>query len=327
MTVQASLVPPFDWLRVVARTGWRCAGCGTEAADDVPVLVDWFDRAGAERQRRLARGLVCRRCGAVEALGVPLLQYRRSDAVGLLVGLPAHSAGTDDRTMIGAALAAARSLRQLDGADAVAPVRLAWWESVWNMPLGPRLTGCLPLVLPESDDETRAWRQATVAALSLPDVPAALNEYISADSRDAGMRVLERHPELVSARWRLTVETRIAQLRAAQVDSDAVRAIDNGAALLRQVSLLGAERVATTAAAGGLPASVAAAMETGDHDARLAALRAMVDGRPVSSPLTVAAHLALVQALHGARGRRAQDDAELVTAARRAVAMAADTLG
>lgn len=210
---------PFDWLRVDARLSWRCARCAAESSADVPVFVDWLDRVGACRQRR-ADGLTCPRCDALEPLDVPLMQYRRADVVGLVVGLPARSATRDDEAAIGDVLAAAGSVGSLEGAGVVAAVRMAWWGSVWNRPLGPRLIGWLPLVLPESDDETQRWRLATVQALELPDVRAALREFVGSDDESEALAALRAHPFLAMPRWRLTVETLLSQLRDAQEDPD-----------------------------------------------------------------------------------------------------------
>lgn len=320
---------PFGWLRVDARISWPCSRCKVISSADLPVLVDWMDRTSTRDQRQIADGLRCPRCDALEPVDVPLMQYRRGDVVGLVVGLPARSATTDDEAVIRDVLAVACSAGSLEGADIVAAVRMAWWGSVWNRPLGPRLVGSLPLVLPESDDETQRWRVATVDALELPDVGAALRQFVGSSDTSVALETVREHPVLISPRWRLTVETMLSQLREIQHEPEAAQAIDARGSLLRQARLIGLEAVAGLPADDRLNALVEMATSTADADEQLVALRTLLKASEGAEPsaLAVAAHLAYVSALHGDRRRRPQDDEQMIAAARRTVELATETLG
>lgn len=292
----------------------------------MPALVEWLDRTSAGEQRRIADGLSCPYCEALTASDVPLMQYRRADVVGLVVGLPARSAASDDEAFIRDVIAAAHNASDLEGAAVVVSIRMAWWGSVWNRPLGPPLIGAQPVVLPESDDETQRWRMATLAALELPDIRAALRDFVTSADKQRALEVGRQHPELLSPRWRLTVDVLLAQLKDAQQDLEAARAVDARAALLRQARLLGLD-------AAGEPTPpeieelIAAATRTSDSDERLAALRSLIDPHADPSVPGIAARLALVETLHGHHARRFQEDAALLGLARETVELAEATLG
>lgn len=334
-TVQAertytfSLAGPFEWLRVDAGVTWRCSRCEKDQQGEIPVFVEWLDRAASEAQARSAEGLTCRGCEHLEPLDVPLLQYRQADAIGLMVGLPPRTAREEDEAAIRDTLAVAHSKRELEGAGIVAAVRMGWWKKLWSQPLGPRLAGAVPLVLPESEEEAERWRSATVAALGLPDVRSSLNEFFSCDEEDSALGVLRRCPELTSPRWRRTVEALCELIREAQQSPEARRAVSARAAFLRQVRLLGVEQAGHGAVTGRLEALVETATGEGDHTGRLAALRSIVKSPEARghSALGVAARLAYVQALHGDPGRRAADDGELVELARETLVDARREMG
>lgn len=292
-----STVGPFEWLRVDAATGWRCSRCGASERAEIPVFVEWLDRAGAEAQAGAADGLSCSRCDWLEPLDLPLLQYRQADGVGLMMGLPARTARAEDETVIRDTLAVAGSKRELEGAKVVAAVRMAWWGSLWSRPLGPRLLGATPLTLPESEEEAERWRSATVEALRLPDVRAALREFVTAGEEPAALEVLRAHPELISARWRLTVETFLVQLRDDQPEQEGKEAVSARLALLRQARLVGVEQAGSEA--------------NPERDSLVA----------------LASQLAQVQALHGDPNRHAGEDGKLVQTARDTLALARDLVG
>jgi hypothetical protein len=320
----ARSVGPFEWVRVDAQVEAVCSRCDSAFEASVPVFADWLDRAAVVEQRAVSDGITCPSCSALEPLDVPLMQYRRADAVGLVVGLPARSATADDEAAIRDVLALAGEASDLEGARSVAAVRMAWWPSLWNRPLGPRLAGALPLVLPESDDEAQRWRLATVDALGLPDVRSALREFLSAGGEEEALEALRRHDALSSPRWRLTVESLLGQVRAAQEDAAALAMVDERAALLARVRMLGVDVAARPPADNRASALAGRATATRDPDERLDALKELVETRGIdeSDPVVIAAHLAYVEALHGDRGRRPAEDPALVEAARRTVALA-----
>lgn len=317
-TYTFSLAGPFEWLRVDAGVAWRCSRCGRGQRDEVPVFAEWLDRAGSEAQARCAEGLSCRGCEHLEPLDVPLLQYRQADAIGLMVGLPPRTAREEDEVAIRDTLAVAHSKRELEGAGIVAAVRVGWWRKLWSQPLGPRLVGTAPLLLPESEEEVERWRSVTVAALGLPDVSSSLSEFLSREEKDAALGVLRHHPELTSPRWRRTVEALCERIREAQRSPRTRRGVSARAALLRQVRLIGIEQAGQGAITGRLDALVETATDGGDDAGRLAALRSIIESpeAQVHGALGIAARLAYVQALHGDPGRRAADDGELVDLAR-----------
>lgn len=328
-TYEFSVVGPFEWLRVDARVTRRCSRCGKDQQDEIPVFVEWLDRAGAEAQARCAEGLNCCSCEHLEPLDLPLLQYRQADAVGLMVGLPPRTARDEDEVAIRDTLAVAHSQRKLEGAGVVAAVRMGWWRSLWSQPLGSRLVGAVPLVLPESEEEAERWRSATVAALDLPDVNFFLNEFLSCKEESSALDALRQHPELILPRWWRTVEALCGRIRDAQQDPEARRAVSARTALLRQIRLLGLEWAGRGAATGQLDALVETATSNKDHADRLVALRSIVESADAQahSPLAVAARLAYVQALHGDPDRRAVDDGKLVELARETLGQARREMG
>lgn len=328
-TYTFSLVGPFEWLRVDAAVAWRCSRCGRDQQDEIPVFVEWLDRAGSEAQAHSAEGLSCRGCEHLEPLDVPLLQYRQADAIGLMVGLPPRTAREEDEVAIRDTLAVAHSKRELEGAGIVAAVRMGWWRKLWSQPLGPRLADAVPLLLPESEEEAERWRSATVAALGLPDVRSSLNEFFSSEEEDLALGVLRRRPELTSPRWRRTVEALCERLREAQQSAEARHAVSARAGLLRQVRLLGVEQARQGAISGQFDVFIGGATGDGDNAERLAALRSIVESPEAQahSALGVAARLAYVQALHGDPGRRAADDGELVGLARETLVDARREMG
>jgi CHAT domain-containing protein len=325
-----SVAGPFEWLRIRARLSWSCPRCGAQERGEVPVFVEWLDREGSEEQARAAAGLSCPRCEWLEPLDLPLLQYRQADGIGLMVGLPARPSSEQDEAAIRDVLAVAGDARELEGAAAVAAVRMAWWGSLWNQPLGPRLLGCLPLVLPESGEEGERWRLAALEALALPDVGAALREFIEREKDREALEVIGAHPELCSRRWTRTVETLLDQLAEAQLDPEARSAVESRRALLRQVGLVGREWAGRSDSDARLDALVEDATRATETDVRLAALEALTEAAaesPAAGPLAVAASLAYVQALHGEGSRRAEEDERLVQIARRTLELARGCMG
>ncbi|HET9197266.1 MAG TPA: CHAT domain-containing protein [Solirubrobacterales bacterium] len=319
---------PFEWLRVDAHIAWACSRCGERQPASVPVFVEWLDRDGAEAQARCAEGLSCRRCESLEPLDLPLLQFRQADAVGLVVGLPPRTAREGDEAAIRDTLAVAQSKRELPGAGDVAAVRMKWWRSLWNRPLGPRLAGATPLVLPESEEEAERWRSATVAALGWPDIRAGVRELLACERQEDALDLLGRRPELLAIRWRQTVEGLCERVRDEQEDPAAREVVANRIALLRQVRQNGREWVERGAVAGELGALLAAATGDAAPAERLEALRSLVDAADGEGggPLAVASRLACVQALHGDPRRRASDG-ELIRLARETLALARRELG
>lgn len=325
-----SVIGPFEWLRIHARLGWSCPRCGAREQAEVPVFVEWLDRDGAEEQARAATGINCSQCGWLEPLDLPLLQYRQADAIGLVVGLPARPSNAEDEAAIRDVLAVAGDGRELEGAGAVAAVRMSWWGSLWNQPLGPRLLGCLPLVLPESGEESERWRADTVEALELPDVRGALREFVSSEKDREALEVLAARPELCSRRWKRTVQTLFDQLSEAQTESGAKAAVESRRALLRQADLVGLEWAGRRGSDERLDALVEAATRATAPDDRLTALEALTEAtaeNPDAGPLAVAANLALVQALHGEGSRRAEEDDRLVRLAHRTLEISRRRMG
>ena len=327
--LRVMLAPPFEWLRVSARYDWTCPRCDAENTEQILVLADWLDRVGATAQRAVADGTTCPYCEALEPLDVPLLQLRGADAVGLVVGLPARSAGADDEAAIRDVLAVAGSVRPLEGAGVVVSVRMAWWGGLWTRPLGPRLTGRLPLVLPESDEETERWRLATVASLALPDPGPAVARFLSAGSDEEALAVLAEHPEITGPRWRLTVDLLLAELRGAQPTEESAAALDARAGLLARARLVGVAR-AGDAIVPDAASLVDAAIGAADAAERLRALeelRGQAARGDLDPPLAVAVRLAWLEARHGAHDRRVGDDTALLDEARALSAFAAEALG
>ena len=231
-----------------------------------------------------------------------------------MVGLPPRTAREEDEAAIRDTLAVAHSKRELEGAGVVAAVRMGWWGSLWSRPLGPGLVGAVPLVLPESEEETERWRSATAAALDLPDISSFVNEFLSCGEEGSALEMLHLHPEFLSPRWRRTVEALCERLREAQRDPEARRAVSARIALLRQIRLLGPKWAKGTAATEEIDALVGTATHDTDHAERLKALRSIIESADAQAagPLGVAARLAYVQALHGNPNRRAANDGSLV---------------
>lgn len=327
--LRVALAPPFDWLRVSARYRWRCSGCGSTAEEQIVVLADWLDRKGSIAQRSLADGVSCPECSVRDPLDVPLLQLRGADAIGLMVGLPSRTTSPDDGAAIRDVLAVAGSVRTLSNAGVVAAVRMAWWGSLWNRPLGPRLADALPLVLPESNEEAERWRRGTVDALELPDPGRALRKFLAAETDALALGSLADQSELTDPRWRLTVDVLFQQLREAQPCEEAVAALDHRAALLSRLRLLGPERTAGHLAPA-LATLVDAATSATDLDERLGALSALRDAAArdgLDAGLQVVVGLAWLEARHGAQDRHAAGDQDLVADARATSRLATAALG
>jgi hypothetical protein len=324
-----SVVGPFEWLRVDAQVPWHCSSCGQAQAAVVPVFVEWLDRDGALEQARFAQGLTCARCEWLEPLDLPLLQYRQADAIGLMVGLPPRTARADDEVAIRDTLAVAHSKRKLEGAGVVAAVRMGWWQTLWSRPLGPPLAGAVPLPLPESTEEVERWRTATVAALGLPDVGAALREFIGSEDEDAALETFDRRPELASPRWRHTVDTVCERLREDQKDPRTRAVVVERIALLRQLRLIGSEWVRRRAVGEELDSLIAIASANRGSAEALAALDSLVDMTDGvgDGPLAVAARLAYLQALHGDPSRSARTGVELVSFGRETLELARNVVG
>ena len=241
-TLAAALAPPFGFVRVLATLSWRCAGCAAEHTATVPVLVDWFDRIAAQEQRRAADGLSCPDCGSLAPLPVPLLQWRRADAVGLLVGLPGREAIAGAEAHIRDTLIAAQSTgHALDGARSVLSVPLRWWARLWNAPLGPRLLGAIPMALPAAAEEVEHWRTQALSLLALPPIGPATAKVLTAATRDEAIAAAEQYPELLDPRWRVTVAALVAAEAAAQPEDNVAQAVRDRGVLLRQLQTFGAD--------------------------------------------------------------------------------------
>ena len=320
-------VSPFEWVRVDGRWEVQCDRCDARWRAEVPLLVDWMDRSGAQEQRRCADGLSCPQCDWRAGLQIPLLQYRRGDGVGLVIGLPPDSDRASDEAVIRDVLAVADPDR-LGGAGDVATVRLAWWGSIWNRPLGPRLVGCMPLVLPEHEEETERWRVACAEALELPGVRDAVRELLEAADDAAALDVVRSRPELVSSRWQLTVETLLSHARELQIDEAARDAVSERGRLVRQTRLIGPDGAAD-ASPGATDSFVALATSTKDPDERLAALEQLIASAelPRGGAVEVAARLALAEALHGRAQRERATGTRLLEVSRGAVELADSVLG
>lgn len=327
--LRVALAPPFEWLRVAARYTWTCPRCGAENTDQLPVLADWLDRRAAIAQAAIADGLTCPRCEALVPPDVPLVQLRGADAVRVLVGLPARAAGADDEAAIRDVLAVAGSVRQLDDHGAVVAVRMAWWSSLWNRPLGPRLTGRLPLVLPESDEEVERWRLATIEASGFSDPGDALNRFMSAGAEEEALSVLAAHGELTDPRWRLTVDLAVAALREAQPTPEAAEVVDSRAGLLARARLVGSAQ-AGDKMVPEVASLVDTALTAGHARVRERALESLREAAArgdLDPGLAVAVRLAWLEARHGAHDRRVLDDDVLLSEARALSGFAADALG
>jgi CHAT domain-containing protein len=321
----AALQPPFGWLRVVAVVDWVCPRCGAVAELELPAFVDWFDREAAVQQRMLADGVSCPSCEALEDVPFPLVQYRRADGIGLLVGFPARTAAAEDRQWLQEILAVAGDTGPIDGAEIVASARMAWWRVLWNQPLGPLLLGVRPLVLPETAEEAERWRAATVEALSIPDLRDALRELVHAGAAGA-IAVLRRHPELVTSRWSLSVDLLLEALRESQQSDQARTAVDDLWRYVRHVRLLGIDGAERYERRGrSLDELLEDALSSGldDRAQRLERLW-QAEG---AGPASIAAGLALVQTLHGDPARTVAGNDRLVNLAREVVARALVELG
>lgn len=325
---------PFAFVRVDVQVDWRCTACGFTGTARLPIVVDWCDRPSAVEQRGAADGLTCPECNALEPLELPLLQYRRADGIGLLVGLPPHTLGAAHEWARDAVLAATAPTHgeetppDLDGGDVVVSVPMRWWGLLWNRPLAPRLLGLLPLHLEESAEEVDRWRKEALTLLGLPDIRATVAAFVEAASRADALAVAEQHPEILLARWRMTVDTQLGKLVEQQASPEQVEALDARAAVLRQARVFGVDGLRRIIADNALRPRIDAAASASDPEVRLAALQAAIDAPgPPDSPLRVVAHNAYVQALHGRAGRRPADDDELLQAAARAVEVAEEVLG
>ncbi len=318
---------PFGWVRVEASLDATCARCGHASVHRIIALAEWLDHAGIRAQRQNADGLVCPRCEMIDPIDVPLIQFRRGDGIGLVVGLPARTAAADDEEFIRDVLAVAQTQSDFEGAGAVVSIRMAWWGSVYNRALGPRLVGVQPLALPETGDETERWRLATIGALGLPDVRSSVAAFLTARDKASAVQVARKRPELLSTSWRLTVDMLAGQIADAQIDEVAADAVRNRVSLLHRARLLGLDSAADDQGAAALDELIARASSAGDPDSRLAALRELRNTSDTSGALAVASRLALVQALHGSPMRGVQQATELLQAARESVDLARVTFG
>ena len=304
-------------------TALPCDRCGGDTPTIYPALADWRDRVTAGDQRRAADGHTCDRCGRLIPQPTPLLQYRRGDVIGLVVGFPAQSDPNDDRQFIQDTLSVAHEL-DFSGAGVVVSARMAWWGSIYNRPLGPDLVAGLATPLPESAEETERWKAATVDALDLPDVTSALMRFVTADEYDQALDVVRTDPQLVDPEWRVTVRHLASELERRQDDADAAELVRNRLGRLRQIQLVGVEDANDTELTGDLAALVDAAINATSADDRRLALRhavAALDQAP-HTHVTAAAHISLVASLLADPDRQPGSHQEVLDAAKRAVAVA-----
>ena len=326
-TLQVSRCTPFEWMRVDARLVATCPRCGADVETVRPALVDWLDRASAHEQRAVADGLPCKSCGFLMPIDHPLLQYRRGDVPGLLIGFPATSPAERDRLFIQDVIAVADP-GELDGAGVVVSARMHWWDQLWNRPLGPVLAGLAPLPLPETDEEVERWRRATAAALDLPAIVDILSRFVTAEDYEQARALARENDVLVSPRWRRTVDVAADALLQQDLDAEAAELLRHRLGRLRQVQLLGIERADDTELTGDIARLVTAATTENRADAPLAALlelRRRLEAE-APTPLAAAAQTSLVVALLQDPSMRAGGLAVLGEA-ERAVALATSTLG
>lgn len=330
-----TLVGPFKFLRVDAHSEWKCCRCGHAGTLSTPVLVDWCDRASAGEQRIATDGVRCVSCDALEMLQLPVLQYRRADGIGLLVGLPVAGANRESEAWIRDTLLAASAespdcgpAPSLDGADVVVTVPATWWGAVWNQPLAPRLLGILPFAIDESTEEIERWRAEALQIIGFPSIDSDVVEFLSAESREAALEVVSARPELLSVRWALTVDVLLAQHRMRQETPEAADVIDTRAAVLSQARMFSVEGVRELVADKARLPLIEAAGAAIDPPSRLRVLaRAVEADGPAMSPLRVVAQNSYVQALHGDAARSPAADQRLLSASERAVEVAAGVLG
>jgi CHAT domain-containing protein/tetratricopeptide (TPR) repeat protein len=191
------------------------------------------------------------------------------------------------------------------------------------------LLGAAPVPLPESDEETERWRLATVEALDLPPLRAALAAFLSADDYDDAVGVVRDTPELLSPRWRLTIDTLGDLVVLEQVDEDAADLLRNRLGRLRQLQLLGLDHTGDSELTGDIAEMVnEATSTTDDHAKRVDALRRLIERLADLAPtaLVAAAYTSLVAALHG-EPTRLVTGTELLATARQALIIATDVLG
>jgi hypothetical protein len=322
----AAVHPPFGWLRIVAVVDWSCPRCGVSSELKLPAFVDWFDREAAVQQRRLADGVNCPACSALEDVPFPLVQYRRADGIGLLVGFPARTAAADDRQWLQEVVAVAGHAGPIEGADIVASARMAWWRALWNQPIGPLLAGARPLLLPETAEKAERWRAATIEALSLPDLRCSLHQLIDAGIGGA-IGVIGEHPELVTPCWSLTIDLLLTTLREDQTSDQSRKAVDELWRYVRHVRLLGLDEASRYQQRDpSIDALVDAALLDTAPDARLERLERLWHA-PAAGPAGIAAGLSLVEVLHGRAARTVADERRLVELAREVAARAKAGLG
>ena len=318
----------FGFVRVDAAVDAVCGRCGECWRLTFPVLCDWWDRRSAEEQARCAGGQPCPKCGDWSSLEYPVIQFRRGDVAGLLVGFPALSPAARDHDLIRDALAVADPGR-LDGAGVVVSARLRWWDRLWAKPLGPVLVAAEPLVLPEGSEEVERWREDTVRALDLPDADRLLGEFVSTEDYPEAIDLVRSNLFLLLSRWQVTVDAIGERLIAMQTEDDARGLVRHRLGRLRQLRLVGIDRVTEADLTGELAQLANTATSSVDRDTRRSALReldALLADAPANAMTAVVLN-SLVASLHGDPSRAVLRDDELEGAARRAVAVALEVFG
>ena len=320
-------VGPLRLTRRYASIDTRCARCGREETVEALAFADWWDRDAVEAQHAAIAGRQCPRCGEPRLLGVPIVQYRRADPVGLLVALPEASDARDDQAWIRALLHTADA-DSLPGAEAVVTIRASWWPQFATLPLGPVLVG---LVAPPPIEDSDRWLTATRAALRMPDVVGALNRFVTADSFAVGRAVAADCSALIDPRWRLTVALLGERLLALQEDDNQRTVVRTRLGRLEELRILGPDltpdRLKWSTALAARVDRLVAVRET-DGAAWLAGLRELVaDLSPDQGVLLPAALTSLVAAMHGDVGRGSGQLAELVARAREAITQTAASFG
>lgn len=318
----------FEWPFVVVEVALTCDRCGKETLVSYPALADWRDRETSADQRRAADGHSCDQCGRLMTQPTPLLQYRRGDVIGLVVGFPPRTATDDDRKFIQDTLTAAHEL-DLTGAGVVVSARMSWWGSIYNRPLGPDLIADLETPLPESAEETERWKTATVAALDLPDVARGLADFVTAEGFGDALDVVRATPALVDPNWSVTVHHLEQALRRHQEHPDAEDLVTQRAGRLRQVQLVGVDGADNLDLVGDAANLVDTAIGSSRIVERRRALQRAVAGldQEPATLITGAVHTSLVAALLSEPDRDLRSHHKVLTAAVRALAVADEVGG
>lgn len=305
---------PLALTRAYAQVAVCCSRCGAENEVEVLAFADWYDRAASVTQTSDAAGWACRRCGQHGQAVVPIVQHRRGDAAGLLVALPEATNVDEDRAWLERLLAAVGPA-SFSGSDVVVTFRGTDWPQLAMIPLGPVLVGLERPPLEEGD----AWLAATRDALDLPDVVAALNQFVTADSFSAARNAVVACPALIDTRWRLTVTLLGERLVAVQEGEEERETVRTRLGRLDQLRILGLELTPDRADLAPEVSALAdrvISLRESDKEAWLEGLRELVDALGEQEGVLLAgALISLVAAMHGDVGRGPDELAQLVVLA------------